>query len=113
MKVLVLQDDLLMMRSLQRVIGMTVSLLEATSPAEPLDICRNHKDIDLLICDAQLGLVSGMELASLTRAWIPQLRSILLWDAPCESWSGRENAQLKELPSDAVIILENPGCLYD
>jgi len=108
MKVLVLQDNLLMMRFLQRVIGISVTLLQATSPAEALDECRSDKDIDLLICNAQLGLVSGMELASLTKAWIPKLRTILLCDAPCESWSWRENALLKELPPDAVIILEKP-----
>ena len=107
MKFLVLNDEPVMRRFLQRVIGMSVTL-EATSPAEALDVCRNNRDIDLLICDVQLGLMSGMELASLMRAWIPELRTILLCDTPCELWKERQNAQLKELPSDAVMILEKP-----
>ena len=92
---------------LQQVIG-TSATLEATSPAEALDVCRNHKDIDLLICDVELGLVSGMELAVLAREWIPGLRTILLCDTPCECWRKQEDEQLKELPADAVMILEKP-----
>jgi len=107
MKVLVLRNEPVMTDFLQRVIGMSATL-KATSPAEALDVCRNHKDIDLLICDVELELVSGMELAALAREWIPGLRTILLCDIPCECWSERENSQLKELPSDAVIILERP-----
>jgi CheY-like chemotaxis protein len=107
MKVLVVNDEPVMRRFLQRLIGMS-GTLEATSPAEALDVCRNHKDIDLLICDVELGLVSGMELAAFAREWIPELRTILLCDTPCECWGERENSQLKELSSDAVMILEKP-----
>jgi CheY-like chemotaxis protein len=107
MKVLVLEDEPVMRSFLRRVIGMSVTL-EATSATEALDLCRNNKDIDLLICDVKLGLISGMELASLTRAWIPRLGTILLCDVPCELWNEQENAQLKELPSNAVMILEKP-----
>ena len=107
MKVLVLEDEPVMRRFLRQVIG-TSATLEATSPAEALDVCRNHKDIDLLICDIEPGLVSGMELATLAREWIPDLRTILLCNTPCECWSEQENEQLKELPVDAVMILETP-----
>lgn len=107
MKVLVVEDEPVMRRFLQRVIGMSATL-EATSATEALDLCRNNNDIDVLICDVNLGLISGMELASLTRAWIPKLRTILLCDTPCECWSEGESAQLNELPSDAVMILEKP-----
>jgi CheY-like chemotaxis protein len=107
MKVLVLEDEPVMRSFLRRVLGMSVTL-EATSATEALDLCRNNKDIDLLICDVKLGLISGMELASLTRAWIPKLRTILLCDVPCELWNEQENTQLKELPSNAVMILEKP-----
>jgi CheY-like chemotaxis protein len=66
MKVLVVEDEPVMRRFLQLVIGMSATL-EATSPAEALDVCRKHKEIDLLICDIELGSVSGMELAALAR----------------------------------------------
>jgi DNA-binding response OmpR family regulator len=107
MKALVLEGEPVMRGFLRRVIGMSATL-EATSPAKALDVCRNNRDIDLLICDVELGLLSGMELACLAREWIPGLRTILLCDTPCECWSEGENSQLKELPSDAVMILEKP-----
>jgi CheY-like chemotaxis protein len=95
-------------RNYERPAWALLGALEATSPAEALDLCCNNRDIDLLICDVELGLVSGMEPASVARASIPHLRAILLCDTPCECWSERENAELNELPSDAVVILEKP-----
>jgi CheY-like chemotaxis protein len=83
-------------------------ILEATSPMEALDICRNHREIDLLICDLDLGLVSGMELASLMRAWNSRLCTILTSDLPCDCWTQRQVAELSELPSNDVLILERP-----
>jgi CheY-like chemotaxis protein len=83
-------------------------ILEATSPMEVLDICRTHPGIDLLICDADLGLVSGMELASLIRAWNSKLRTILTSDVPCDCWTQRQETELGELPPDDVLILERP-----
>ena len=83
-------------------------ILEATSPVEALDLCRNHSGIDLLVCDADMGLVSGMELASLLRAWNSKLRTILTTQRPCEYWTERQNTELGELPTDAVLILEQP-----
>ena len=88
-------------------------ILEATSPVEALDICRNQAGIDLLVCDAEMGLVSGMELASLLRAWNSKLRTILTTELPCEHWTERQNAELRELPSDAVLILEQPFSARD
>jgi CheY-like chemotaxis protein len=83
-------------------------ILEATSAIEALDICRNHREIDLLICDMDKGLVSGMELASLLRAWNSKLLTILTSDLSCDCWTQRQETELSELPSDAVLILERP-----
>ncbi len=83
-------------------------ILEATSPMEALDICRHHPGIDLLICDADLGLVSGMELASVIRTWNSKLRTILTSDVPCDCWTQRQETELGELPPDDVLILERP-----
>ena len=88
-------------------------ILEATSPVEALDICRKHAGIDLLICDAELGLVSGMELAALLRAWNSNLRLIITTDLPSEDWSERQNTELLELPPDDVYILEWPFSTRD
>lgn len=88
-------------------------ILQATSPVEALDMCRSHSDMDLLVCDSDLGLVSGMELASLLRAWNSKLRTILTTDLPCEYWSERQNSELRELPPDDVLILERPFSTRD
>jgi CheY-like chemotaxis protein len=88
-------------------------IFEASSPVEALDICRKHTDIDLLVCQTELGLVSGMELASLLRAWNSKLRAILTTDLPSEYWSERQNAELRELPADEVLILEHPFSTRD
>ena len=80
-------------------------ILEATSPVEALDICRKQAGIDLLVCDAELGLVSGMELASLLRAWNPNLRLIITTDLPSEDWSERQKTELLAFPPDDVYIL--------
>ena len=88
-------------------------ILEARSAVEALDICRNFRGIDLLVCDMELGLVSGMELAALLRAWNSKLRIILTTDLLCECWSERQNAELRELPSDEVLILERPFSTRD
>jgi CheY-like chemotaxis protein len=74
-------------------------ILEAASPVEALDICRKQTGIDLLVCNTELGLVSGMELASLLRAWNSNLRAVLTTELPSEYWSERQNAELKgEMP---------------
>lgn len=83
-------------------------ILEARSPVEALDICRHHPGIDLLVCEADMGLVSGMELASLLRAWNSNLRTILTTERPTEYWTERQNAELRELPTDTVLVLERP-----
>jgi CheY-like chemotaxis protein len=88
-------------------------IFEATSAVEALDICRNHTGVDLLVCDTELGLVSGMELASLLRAWNSNLRTILTTDLLCECWTERQNAELGELPPDDVLILERPFSTRD
>ncbi len=75
---------------------------------EALDICRHHSGIDLLVCDTDMGLVSGMELASLLRGWNSSLRTILIASLPSEDWTERQNAQLNELPEEDVLILERP-----
>ena len=83
-------------------------ILEADSPVEALDICRAQNDIDMLICDADIGLISGPELASLVRAWVPRIRTILLSDLPRHLWSDRQVMEFKELPEESALILSKP-----
>lgn len=114
MKSILLVDDEPIVRNVFRwELAGRYQVFEASSAVEALDICRNHPGIDLVVCDADLGLVSGMELASLLRAWNSNLRTILTTDLACEDWSERQNAELLELPPDHVVILERPFSTKD
>jgi CheY-like chemotaxis protein len=93
---------------LKKALGSSCVVLEATSAVDALDTFRAHREIDLLICEVEMGLVSGMELASLLRAWNPKLRTILTSDLPCDQWTDRQALELSEIPSDEVLILERP-----
>src|SRR5690348_1977346 len=106
--VLLVESEPIARNYLKQALGTGCLFLEASSAVEALDLCRGHREIDLLVCDVELGLVSGMELASLLRAWLPQLRVILTSDLPCEQWSAHQEAELKEIPSEDVLILERP-----
>jgi CheY-like chemotaxis protein len=106
--ILLVEDEPIFRAFLKRQIADQYAVLEAASPVEALDICRNHREIDVLVCDVDMGLVSGMELASLLRAWNIRMRTILISDLPCDQWTARQDMELKELPADDVLILEKP-----
>lgn len=80
--ILIVQEEPLFRSYLRASIGREYEILEAASPVEALEMCRAHGEIDVLICDQDMGLVSGMELASLLRAWIGNLKTLLLWGGP-------------------------------
>ena len=107
--VLLVEHNFTVRQSLKETLADDYDILEATCPVVALDVCRVHRDIDVLVCDVGLGLVSGMELASLLRAWLPQLGTIILIsDLPCNQWPERQEMELRELPADEVLILERP-----
>ena len=56
-------------------------------------------------------MVSGVELASLLRAWNSGLRAILMTDLPCDQWAEQREMELAELPADDVLVLERPFTL--
>ena len=106
--VLLVEKNSTVRQSLKQPLASDYDIIEATCPVVAVDVCRVHRDIDVLVCDAELGLVSGMELASMLRAWLPRLHTILISDLPCNQWSERQEMELRELPPDYVLILERP-----
>jgi CheY-like chemotaxis protein len=106
--VLIAENEAISRDFLKRQLVGLCRILEATSPMEALDICRVHSEVDVLVCDAELGLVSGMELGSLLRAWVPHLRTILISDLPSDQWTDRQKMELNELPAGDVLIVEKP-----
>jgi CheY-like chemotaxis protein len=109
MKTILLVDDKPISRNiLRRQLSDGYGVFEAASPIEALDICQSHRDIDLLICEAELGLVSGVGLVPLLRAWNSKLLTILTTDMPCDDWTHQREMELAELPADEVVVLERP-----
>lgn len=112
MRTILLVDDQPIIRTILRCqLSGGYGFFEAASPVEALDICQSHQDIDLLICDVDLALVSGIELAALLREWNAGLRTILMTDLPCEQWKEQREMELADLPADDVLILERPFTL--
>ena len=107
-KILIVEDEPLVRGFLRRQLAGRFEVVEAISAIHALDIWRIHNDIEVLICDAELGLVSGMELACLLRAWNGRLRTILTSDLASDQWTERQRVELQELPADDVLILVKP-----
>ena len=106
--VLIVENEAIFRDFLKRQLVGLYGILAATSPMEALDICRVHSEVDVLVCGAEPGLVSGIELASLLRAWVPHLRTILISDLPSDQWTDRQKMELNELPAGDVLIVEKP-----
>jgi CheY-like chemotaxis protein len=112
MRTILLVDDQPIIRNILRCqLSGGYDVFEAASPVEALDICQSHRDIDLLICNVELALVSGVELASLLRGWNSGLRAILMTDLPCDQWAEQREMELAELPADDILVLERPFTL--
>lgn len=83
-------------------------LLITSSPVEAIDLCREHSEIDLLICDVDQEVISGMELVSLLRAWLPALTAIFISDVPLASWTTWQRIEFTNLPGDSFEVLHKP-----
>jgi CheY-like chemotaxis protein len=106
--ILVVQPERHVAGLFSRVLGGEYTVLEAISAQEALDACRHSGNIDLLIIDVVLPVVSGMELAFLLKQWLPRLRIILTADALPEFWSESKRTELRETLSDSIAILKMP-----
>lgn len=104
--ILVVQHERLVAGLFSHVLGGGYTVLEAASAEEALDAYRHIETIDLLIVDVALPVVSGMELASLLKQWLPRLRIILTADTLPEFWSESKKAELRDNLSDSIAILK-------
>ena len=107
--VLVLEDEPLVM-NLLRYILKPYSLVEARSAEEALRLfrARGH-EIDLLLTDLSLPIISGVQVALILRCEIPTLPVILTSGYPANGWNDRDAADLKRLGSKSVIVLQKPN----
>lgn len=108
--ILVLEDEPSLMNLLHRVLGRHgYAILEATSPEEAVRQFNDRgRKIDLLLADVGLPGISGVQVALLLRAELPELRVILTSGYPPNSWSVRDSGFLQRLGSDSVSVLLKP-----
>jgi CheY-like chemotaxis protein len=108
--ILVLEDEPSLMSLLCRVLGCHgYNILEAASPEEAVQRFKdNGGKIDLLLADVGLPGVSGVHVALLLRAELPDLRVILTSGYPPHAWSVRDSVFLHRLGSDSVAVLLKP-----
>ncbi|MBZ5622977.1 MAG: response regulator [Acidobacteriia bacterium] len=108
--ILVLEDEPSLMNLMNRVLrryGYTI--LEAADAEEAIRQFKNNdRQIDLLIADVSLPAISGVQVALLLRAELPDLGVILTSGYPTHAWTIRDSRHLLRLGSDSVCILLKP-----
>jgi DNA-binding response OmpR family regulator len=110
MVILVLEDDpwvvFLIRLTLQRS-GHT--LIEAATAEEAFQRFEEAGgQVDLLIADVNLPASSGIRVGLGLRALHSRLRIIITSGRTPEMWNDQDAAELSELPSDSVVVLQNP-----
>jgi len=110
---LILEDEAPVLKLLWHMLKQ-YDLIEATSAEEALRAFDEHgTQIDLLVADVTLPAGSGIRVALRMRAQIASLPVILTSGYPVVDWSPRDTADLEELGSESVAILQKPFLARD
>ena len=85
------------------------TVLVATSAEEAFERFEaNDAYVDLLITDVTLPVSSGIRVALELRSLLPYLKIIIRSGLPSANWNEQDKAELDELPSDSIFILQKP-----
>ena len=108
--VLVLEDNVAILALIRLVVERNgYMVLDATSPQQALErFEKNDAQVDLVIADVKLPVSSGIRAALELRSLLPYLKIIIMSGFPSPMWNEQDVAELGELPSDSVIILQKP-----
>jgi len=108
--ILLLEDECSLMNLLRHVLKRNGYVIrEAASAEDAIRRCREVRcEIDLILADVTLPVSSGIQIALLLRAEVPDLPVILMSGYPVTAWRARDAADLKRLGSDSVIVLQKP-----
>jgi CheY-like chemotaxis protein len=110
MVILVLEDDpsvRFLIRLVLQPSGHT--LLEVATAEEALErFEETGRKADLLITDVNLPVSSGIRVGLELQALHPRLRIIITSGHATEMWSDQDAAELNELPSASVVVLQTP-----
>jgi two-component system cell cycle sensor histidine kinase/response regulator CckA len=106
--VLLLEDELSIMKLLRQVLRQ-YRLMEAATAEEALMLFIDHDHkIDLLVADLTGPMRSGIQVALLLRTRLPALPVILTSEYPVSDWSAQDSADLERLGSTSVTIVPKP-----
>ena len=73
-QVLVVEDTQTVLYYLRRILELSdVKCLTAVNGREAVDICRTHRDIDLVLMDLQMPVMNGYEATSMIKKFRPEL----------------------------------------
>jgi two-component system, cell cycle sensor histidine kinase and response regulator CckA len=108
-RTLLILDDEPVLIDLLRLMLRQYNLLEATTAQQALQIFADpDRPIDLLVADLSLPTSSGIQVALLLRAEIPNLPVILTSGYPVSAWGKKDTADLETLGSHSVAVLQKP-----
>jgi CheY-like chemotaxis protein len=109
MKTLLLLDDEEVLMKLLGLMLNQYNLLEATTAQQALQLFAGRdRQVDLLLADVTLPASSGIQVALLLRAEIPNLPVLLTSGFPVDSWGRKDTADLARLGSHLVAVLQKP-----
>jgi CheY-like chemotaxis protein len=108
--ILVLEDEPILLSLLRLILRRSgYSVLEAGDAEEALrKFHLNNRNLDLVIADVNLPSSSGIQVALVLRAELPDLRVILTSGYPATTWNPRDSADLWRLGPDSVRVLQKP-----
>jgi CheY-like chemotaxis protein len=108
-RILVVEDDNTILALIRIVVERSgYAVLEATSAQQAFQHLEKHAHIDLLIADVTLPASSGIRVALELRYLLPRLKVIVTSGYPRALWNEQDAAELDELPSDSVAVLQKP-----
>lgn len=110
MVILVLEGDPLVSFLIRLVLQSSGhTLVEASTEEEAFQRFEEADgQVDLLIANTNLPVGSGIRVALGLRALHSRLRIIITSRQTTEMWSDQDAAELSELPSDSVVVLQTP-----
>jgi CheY-like chemotaxis protein len=107
--ILILEDEPCVMKFQRATLEQRYSVIGATTGEEGLLLFIDHGcRVDLLIADLTLPVLSGLKVALLLRAKLPDLPVILTSGYPVCTWCDRDSADLGRLGSRLVTVLPKP-----
>ena len=106
--ILVVEQEPLVRGLFNRLLERGYKVIETASAEGALDTARQYGKIDLLITDLALPVISGIELGSLLKSWMPALHVIVTADLLPENWSDDEKAQFAQLRARSMTVMKMP-----